>query len=195
MKKLLLLIAAITIWSATLGAQIVPGLHYPDLKYIYNIKEYRWQKNDPYSPALSAVGSLFIPGIGQFCCGETGRGIGLFAGGLAIDGAFIFSATQFVYFINKDEDGNVNLVDGQIFTDYEEAAKWAGATIAFGLVAIGYGVFSSIDAVKVAKIRNMYWRDLQKQTSLELDMRPSLTFARKADSVTPVAGMTLSVKF
>ncbi|MBO4416697.1 MAG: hypothetical protein J5801_01090 [Bacteroidales bacterium] len=186
MKRLLFFALFAVIFADTLSAQIVPGLQYSDLKNIYYAREYKHMPGDPYSPALSAVGSFFIPGLGQFCCGEKGRGLWMFAAGAAIDAAMIFSATQFIYYLD---------VNGALFTDYDEAAKWAGATFGFTLGALAYGVFSSIDAVNVAKVRNMYYRDLNKLQAIELNMYPSLNFARTQKGATPAAGVTLSMRF
>ena len=194
MRRFLLIIAVATLSSSALSAQIVPGIEYSDLKYIYNAREYKKMPGDPYSPFLSAVGSFFIPGLGQFCCGEKGRGLGMFAAGVAIDGAFIFCGSQFVYYLNSDSNGLIDL-NGDLFTDFNEAAKWAGAAFTLGGIALAYGIFCSIDAVSVAKVRNMYWRDLQKLTNVQLEVHPSLGFAPNANNATPVAGMALSVKF
>lgn len=194
MRRILLIIAVLTLSSAALSAQIVPGIEYSDLKYIYNAKEYKKAPGDPYSPFLSAVGSFFIPGLGQFCCGERGRGLGMFAAGVAIDGAFIFCGSQFVYYLNKNSNGLLDL-DGDLFTDLDEAAKWAGSAFTLGGIALVYGIFCSIDAVSVAKVRNMYWRDLQKLGSVQFEMHPTLGFAPYTNNATPVAGMALSVKF
>ena len=186
MKRLLFFVLFTVLFADTLGAQIVPGLKYSDLKNIYYAKEYKHMPGDPYSPALSALGSFFIPGLGQFCCGERGRGLGMFAAGAAIDAAMIFSVTQFVYYID---------VDGAIFKDVDEAAKWAGASFGFTLGALAYGVICSIDAVNVAKVRNMYSRDLNKLQAVELNVYPSLDFARTQKGATPAAGVTLSMRF
>lgn len=194
MRRILLIIAVLTLSSAALSAQIVPGLEYSDLKYIYNPKEYKSMQGDPYSPFLSAVGSFFIPGLGQFCCGERGRGLGMFAAGVAIDGAFFFCGRQFVYYLNKNSNGLIDL-EGELFTDFDEAAKWAGSAFTLGGIALVYGIFCSIDAVSVAKVRNMYWRDLQKLGSVQFEMHPTLGFAPENNNATPVAGMALSVKF
>lgn len=186
MKRLLFFVLFTVLFADTLGAQIVPGLQYSDLKNIYYAREYKHMPGDPYSPALSAIGSFFIPGLGQFCCGERGRGLGMFAAGAAIDAAMIFSVTQFVYYID---------VDGAIFKDVDEAAKWAGASFGFTLGALAYGVICSIDAVNVAKVRNMYSRDLNKLQAVELNVYPSLDFARTQKGATPAAGVTLSMRF
>lgn len=186
MKRLLFFALFTVFFADTLSAQIVPGLQYSDLKNIYYAREYKHMPGDPYSPVLSAVGSFFIPGLGQFCCGERGRGLGMFAAGAAIDAAMIFSLNQFVYYLD---------VNGALFTDVDEAAKWAYASIGFTVGAVVYGIISSIDAVNVAKVRNMYYRDLNKLETMELKLYPSLDFARTQKGATPAAGVTLSLQF
>ena len=152
MKRLLFFVLFTMLFADNLGAQIVPGLQYSDLQNIYYAKEYKHMPGDPYSPALSALGSFFIPGLGQFCCGEKGRGLGMFAAGAAIDAAMIFSVTQFTYYLDPD---------GALFTNVDEAAKWAYASLGFTIGAVVYGIVCSIDAISVAKVRNMYYRDLK----------------------------------
>ena len=102
MKRLLFFVLFILLFADNLGAQIVPGLQYSDLKNIYYAREYKHIEGDPYSPALSAIGSFFIPGLGQFCCGERGRGLGMFAAGAAINAAMIFSAVSLYAGFGKD---------------------------------------------------------------------------------------------
>lgn len=186
MKRLLFFALFAILFADSLSAQIVPGLRYSDLKNIYYAREYKHMPGDPYSPALSAVGSFFIPGLGQFCCGERGRGLGMFAAGAAIDAAMIFSVTQFTYYID---------VNGALFTDVDEAAKWAGASIGFTVGAVVYGIICSIDAINVAKVRNMYYRDLERLQTFDIDLHPSLDFVQTQKGATPVAGMTLSMRF
>ena len=196
MKKFLFLIAALSLWTWTLSAQIVPGIQYSDLKYIYNEKDYKGNSDDAYSPALAGIGSFFIPGLGQFCCGEKGRGLGLFAGSLAIDGAMFFSGAQLVYYFNRDENGLVKLdEDGQLFTDPKEAERWSTYFGGFMIVGIVYGVICCIDAVKVAKVRNLYLRDLKGITSTGIELYPSLDIVQGSAGAEAVTGLTLSMKF
>ena len=186
MKRLLFFVLFTVLFADNLGAQIMPGLQYSDLKNIYYAKEYKHMPGDPYSPALSALGSFFIPGLGQFCCGEKGRGLGMFAAGAAIDAAMIFSVTQFTYYLDPD---------GALFTNVDEAAKWAYASLGFTIGAVVYGIVCSIDAISVAKVRNMYYRDLKGLQAFDIDLHPSLDFVQTQKGATPAAGMTLSMRF
>lgn len=60
------------------------GLKYKDLKDMYNSKEYIKDYRDPHSPFWCGFGSFLIPGLGQTCCGEWGRGLLFFAGNIAL---------------------------------------------------------------------------------------------------------------
>ena len=48
--------------------------------------------------------------------------------------------------------------------------------------------------MKVAKVKNMYYNDLQRRT-MEMGLYPTLDYAMTATGTAQVAGLTLSVKF
>lgn len=85
-------------------------------------------------------------------------------------------------------DAHVNWYD-----NYEEAG-W----ICITLGAIGFitnNVMSILDASRIAKVKNLYSRDLRRQGSLSLNVQPSFNYTRTADSFAPTAGLTLALTF
>ena len=84
MKRFFIMLAAVVLTATTLSAQIVPGMKYRDLKNMYNPRQYVRNAADPYSKGWSAVASAVVPGLGQMICKETGRGIGILAGDVAL---------------------------------------------------------------------------------------------------------------
>ena len=52
-----------------------------------------------------------------------------------------------------------------------------------------------VDAVRVAKVKNMYEQDLRKQYSFDVDFYPSVNYVQTAGGVRPAAGLTLALKF
>ena len=51
------------------------------------------------------------------------------------------------------------------------------------------------DAVRVAKVKNMYEQDLRKKYTFDVDFHPSVNYIQTADGIQPTAGLTLALKF
>ena len=58
-----------------------------------------------------------------------------------------------------------------------------------------YWIWNMCDAVKVAKVKNMYFQDLQGGRAFEFELYPTVNYALTSDGSKPVAGMTLSMRF
>ncbi|WP_353951267.1 DUF2510 domain-containing protein [Knoellia sp. S7-12] len=58
------------------SAAVVPAAMAPTGPYAGGVTQFVAPKN----PALSLLGSFFIPGLGQLMNGDTGKGIGMFVG-------------------------------------------------------------------------------------------------------------------
>ena len=198
MKKIIILLSAVIMTAATLSAQTVPsGLKYKQLKNMYNTREYVKMPSNPYSPGWAGIGSFVVPGLGQMICGEVGRGASILAGNVAISVAGNLTARKVLSYVEKDAAGKyVKGSDGQYVVTDEKAFKgWAGALIGLGAVALGYDIWNICDAVKVAKVKNMYFQDLQGHRSMELDLYPSVHVASTANGAQAVAGMTFALQF
>lgn len=197
MKRIVLLIAAVVLTATSLSAQIAPGLKYKDLKDMYNPKMYVKSVSDPYSPFWSGVGSLVVPGLGQLVSGETGRGFAIFGGNVAFGIAETVCAYKLLDYVEKDANGNyVKDANGSyVISDEKAAMPWSIAIVAVSAANLAYGIWNICDAVKVAKVKNMYYQDLQGARPMEMELYPSVDFARSADGFQPVAGMTLAVRF
>jgi hypothetical protein len=143
------------------------GMKYNELKQIYNFRE--WHGGyERYSPFWCGVASFFIPGLGQMCAGEGLRGLG---------------------------QVGINIGLGVLATGCGNNG-YAEAYLLLTLTKVGYGIWSIIDATRVAKVKNMYETDLRSQRSdISVDMYPSLNpiFSQSGLGVAP--GMTLSVAF
>ena len=197
MKRVLLILAAAIMTATTLSAQVVPGMKYKELKDIYNPKDYVKSSNDPHISGLYGLASAVVPGLGQIVCGEVGRGVAVIAG----DAAFGIAATVCVYkfldYVEKDANGNyVKDANGSyVISDEKAAMPWSIAIVAVSAANLAYGIWNICDAVTVAKVKNMYYQDLQGARPMEMELYPSVDFARSADGFQPVAGMTLAVRF
>ena len=76
----------------------------------------------------------------------------------------------------------------------EAEADWM--VLAIGAGALALNICSIVDAVRVAKVRNMYEADLRRQGYVyDVDLYPSVNYVRTGSGLKPTAGMTLALKF
>lgn len=153
------------------GESIYHGMKYAELKNIYDHRDWHGGYR-LYSPAWCGIGSFFIPGLGQMCCGEVGRG----AGQLGLHVCFL------------------------LLTNACLPGNGIGSLGAFYVTAVGafaFDIWSVVDAVRVARVKNMYETDLRSmRSSVEIEMYPSLnTFTTQSNGVGVAPGMTLSFTF
>ncbi len=155
--KNLILILVMALLTAT-----VSNAQYNLNKTKYDYKTYSYQPGDPYRPPVAGVSSLFLPGLGQMISGEPARGIA-FMGGFA--GSILLSAAGFGILVksNPESEHEETSIEGTV----------AGALmILTGIVcAIGIDIWSVSDAVKVAKVNNMVFRD-NKKSGYNLSVKP-----------------------
>lgn len=119
------------------------GVHYADIKDLYNHKDYVPAPGDRYNPDLMGALSI-IPGLGQCVEGEWGTGLLMFFG----DAACWYTAIQTLK-IRDDvlEDGTKT-----------HSVKPTLGTVFFGGCALAIIGFSVFDAMRIAKVKNMYYR-------------------------------------
>ena len=134
----------------------------------YDYRTYAYQAGDRYNPSIALITSLIIPGIGQMVSGEGGRGA-VFIGG------FLVCATAFVA-------GTITYYDD---ITHPYTGEGAGLMIAGGLGTIAIYIFGTIDAVRVAKVNSLAFRD--KKTSFYIT--PCI------DTRINSAGLTFRVSF
>lgn len=195
MKRFLTIIAFLAVSATALFAQtssyrvIEPGMKYKELKNIYDSKEYVKSVADPYNKTWIGIGSFFMPGIGQIASNETRRGFAFIGGSILVSAFGSYFADSLLDVTVKDADGNYE------FTDEKAAMRYVAMLVASGAAELALAIWSSADAVKVAKVKNMYYGDLMKQRAMEVKLHPSFDVTRTSDGLKPVAGMTLAVNF
>ena len=179
MEKTLFIYVILLAFAVNVNAQ-----RYSINKDKFDSHQYIPEYGDPYNPALSGVCSLFVPGLGQMLCGETGRGLAFMGGSLGCAilveaGAVQFTSNNFRYLGNPGYSGNSGV----------------------GIMLLGLGgmaaieVWSIFDAVKVAKVNNMYIRSLRRTSSLNLEISPFVDHITITNQVSNPIGMTMRVKF
>lgn len=109
---------------------------YRTYKDQYQSRNYSYEQNDRFSPAL-AGGLALLPGVGHFYTGTVGRGFA-FIGGMTI--SFVAFPMGFA------------LAWG--------GSEFWGPVLMLGGIAGFFGtyIWNIVDAVKVAKIKNMHFR-------------------------------------
>ncbi len=156
---------------------LMPNMKYKELKTIYNYRGYTRTLGDKYSPAWTGVASAFVPGLGECINGEWGRGLGKFFGNVAL------------------------LVTASVCeqrSDIDPSPAWQielGVSVACYAASLGIEIWSIVDAIRIAKVKNMYEQDLRKLYSFDIDLYPSLYYIDTAQGIQPAAGFTLALKF
>lgn len=173
---------------------IHPGMKYKEYRKLYNSRDYVHILGDRYSPVVGGVCSFLVPGLGQMICGEIGRGFAWFGGTL---GSYILIAVG----------SNINSMG--YYTESGEGYIIAGSILTIAGIAslLGIEISSIIDGVKVAKIKNMYQRDLVRQaSSVDVSLLPYISTMPAMNAYAPsyashglpssaVAGMSLRIRF
>ena len=196
MKRILILTVLALASLVQANAQVAPGMKYKEIKGMYDAKMYVPQSIDPYNKTVASLVSFFVPGAAQLCMGELGRGIAFVAGEAVLAGIMRSAAQTFSESVITDANGNV--------TGYNDEAKAkSSSTLLLCSVAgyIGVCIWSSCDAAKVAKVKNMYYQDLYgRRASLDVNFEPyfALTPSQataSGNSFQPAAGMSLKMNF
>ena len=156
------------------------GMRYSEYKSLYDKSMYVHQPGDPYSPSWAGVASFLIPGLGQGVTDEWGRGALFF-----LANAGLGVGTYLTYY-------------GMLH--YREPYKTNNTYYFLAITAarLAVDIWSITDAVKIAKIKNMYNQDIrgQRTAMMEYGISPSLTFAPDINcGLTPVAGLSLNLSF
>ena len=178
MKRILLVLALALVAAVSANAQI----KYKDIKAEYNFKEYTAQDIDPYRPGWAAALSFFVPGSSQLVMGETVRGLLFFGGNWVLSNIAEDSIEELGKLLVKDSEGNYD------FSDWNAAKKQMLLLAASGAAWLGVAIWSSIDASRVAKVKNQYYQNLH--------LAPVISFTPiQGNNLQPTAGLSLSYNF
>ena len=191
MKHIITIIAFAAVCAAA-SAQIIPqGSSYKELKNVYSASNYVKSDVDPYSLFWIGLESFGVPGSGQLIMKETGRGWA-FVGASVVLGSFGQSAAQnLVDLAVKDADGKYTIPDA----DKDKAKGYLASLCGIAVAQLGLSIWSCIDAVKIAKVKNQYYQDLRGKHAISTSMHPSVNLAQTGEGVVPVAGMTFAMTF
>ncbi len=171
-----------------------PGMKYREYRKLYNPQDYAAMPGDRYNPLLGGVCSWLIPGLGQMVNGEVGRGFGYLG---ASFGCYIAAYSGTLLVLTSIDDDAAYSPPAQ---HYNRSQQVAGTVLmmagAFAWIAVN--ICSIVDGVRVAKIKNMYERDVRDMASVSLRLEPYLatTYGMAPNSNIPVAaGASLKIRF
>ncbi len=178
-------VKSFNIENSNTEAPITEGMSYNEYKNLYSSGLYVPQHTDPYSRVWAGIGSAIIPGLGQGISGEWGRGLAIFAGHFSLSLGMLSQITP---------SGN----GGSLYNRYDfTSLYWTLATI-----QLFYDIWAICDAVHVAKIKNMYYQDIQSMRSLQSSQNvqckcyPCFTYNIMGNSsAKPILGVSLSLNF
>lgn len=156
------------------------GMRYRDYKKLYNYRNYTRQFGDPYNPTLSGVASWLIPGLGQGICDEWGRGAAIFGGYVAI--SLGWAAT---------------IVTTATYNPYNNTYTANPSTLLLTTALLAtYNIWNIVDAVHVAKIKNMYYQDLHgEHANVRLGITPYITYLNTPETSSPALGLSFGMSF
>ena len=183
MKKTIFLFFILLAFVVNVSAQ-----RYSINKYKFDSHQYYPEYGDPYNPGINGVCSFLVPGLGQMLSGETGRGLAFFGGYVGCAIVYGVGAVQVM--------SNVSNIDYYGNSTYNGNSNGGVATMLVGLGGMVFvSILSIVDAVKVAKVNNMYYRSLRETSSLKLNISPYVDhISINNQAITPV-GMTMRVTF
>ena len=107
-------------------------------------------------------------------CGSVGRGLGFLLGTV----------------------GGYSLMYSGMITGFAgDGVLGQSLMCAASVAMLSLEICAIVDAVRVAKVMNMYEADLRGRYSFDLDLYPSVEYTLTSSGVKPAPGLTLALKF
>lgn len=142
---------------------------YKENRERYNHREYVYQRGDRHPPFIAGVGSVFLPGFEHLIAGEPLRGLGFATG-------FFGSAAVSIF----------GLASGAL-SENPNASSMLPLGFAGLISTVAFYFYGISDAVKVAKVNSLAYRDRQKGLSWQ--------FSPDLNSLTAQLQLNLHVKY
>lgn len=164
------------------GRELSPEMKYRDYKNLYDPHTWIPYSDDVYKTGVVGVASALIPGVGQMIEGEFWRGAPFLLGNLA---CLYLMGSSMYYFVPVEDNSTAS------------DRHALGGAIFFGAMAVDIGlrIWSCSDAVKVAKIKNLYYRDLRKKYQPSVSLVPDVGAVRVVGFNQMYGGLALSMSF
>ncbi len=166
------------------SGDVQPGMRYKVYKKFYDPRSYYYKPGDRYSPVVGGLCSWIIPGLGQMINGEVGRGFGYLGG--AIGACALMGIGSAVGTAGEAGD----------FGEVEDTRIAAPILIIAGAAALlAIDICAIVDGVRVAKIKNMYERDVREMTNVSVKLQPYIATTSGIGNSNVAAGASLRVTF
>lgn len=156
--------------------KVYDGMQYKQYKSYYSPRFYVHQDSDPYSRFWAGAASFLIPGLGECVDGEWGRGALVCLGNIGLYGIALSDA----------------------YTDANGVTYYGTLGSITNIVRIVYNIWSIVEAVRIAKIKNMYYQDIRAQrASFDFNIEPFFAYTPTGinNTITPTTGLTLRFSF
>ena len=137
------------------------------------------------------AGSLFIPGMGQLIMKENGRGWAFLGSsvGLGLVGSFLYGGV--LSLARSNNNGTVTVPEANRGA---ATGLLVGAAIVYA-AQLGASIWSCIDAVNIAKVKNQYYQDVQGKHAFSASVHPSVELVHGSNGTTVAPGMTFALNF
>ena len=190
MKKFITILILAVTCTSVFAQQLPQTNSYKVLKQMYDHHDYVKSNVDPYSVFWIDFTSFIAPGLGQLIMKES-RGWA-FIGATVVADIFISDSAEAVPgCLQKNSDGKYEVIAGKEAKLRSSVYGMIGGALA----ELGIAIWSSIDASRIAKVKNMYYQDQVGVRSLSATLRPSVQMVQSANGLTPAAGMTFALSF
>lgn len=183
-------IIAILVLAAVCTSAFAQKVSYKELKNDYNYKDYVKSDVDPYSVGWISFESFFVPGMGQLMMRETGRGWAFLGASSILSGINQSLVDDVAKLWPKDADGNYAKDPGE---NKDKIVGYLWGIAGVSLAELGVCIWSSVDASRIAKVKNQYYQSGKYATSATL--YPSVNFVQGGTGYIPVSGMTFALSF
>lgn len=111
--------------------------------------------------------------------GEAGRGIAFLGGYIGCAVVYGIGSAQTLY----------------SYSGYGNGSGGLGMMLLGAGGMLGIGIWSIVDAVRVAKVNNLYIRDYRKKTSFNIELSPYISQVNINNQIVSPIGMSMKVKF
>jgi len=189
MKKYFLFLLGLMFLCSIVNAQ------YEVNKTKYDYHNYVYEAGDPYRPVFAGVTSFLVPGLGQMISGEFDRGVNFLGGYVGCWGIYfgykliIKSSMEGIFLISSGRAG--------LYTLFGETVDSEPEVEPLVLLVVGLTIIETwavVDAIRVAKINNLAWRDMNK-TGYNIDIQPYINRIQSNNRDQPQMGLTVTVNF
>ena len=191
MKKIIAILVLAAACTSLFAQKVPSPTSYKNLKQVYSPANYVKSSEDPYSVFWIGAGSLFVPGAGQLVMKETGRGWAFLGSsiGLSVVGGVLAGRARSLVQVNNNgsvtvPEANRGAVNGLV----------AGAA-AVCAVQLGACIWSCVDAVNIAKVKNQYYRDAKGKHAFSATVYPSMDLVQNSNGMSLAPGMTFALNF